>query len=238
MTTQENASEISLPDMTIEQREQFHRENAWTPAQLLNRLQELGLETRTVEHNPVFTVEESIDCRGDLPGGHCKNLFLKNKKGQMWLVSMLEDDRLDIKALGQAIGGERLSFCKPDRLMTFLGVIPGSVTPFSVVNDDDKAVNVILQARMMAESPIHFHPLRNHMTTAIKPDDLVTFLEAEGHPHHPGLLVRRHDAYVMPNCEYSCHNAIRIDRHVRNHWIGCSRCPFSRLGRHDQHSAG
>lgn len=182
MTTQENASEISLPDMTIEQREQIHRENAWTPAQLLERLQVLGLETRTVEHNPVFTVEESIDCRGDLPGGHCKNLFLKNKKGQMWLVSMLEDDRLDIKALGQAIGGERLSFCKPDRLMAFLGVIPGSVTPFSVVNDDDKAVNVILQARMMAETPIHFHPLRNHMTTAIKPDDLVTFLEAEGHP--------------------------------------------------------
>ena len=113
--------------MSIEQREQFHRENAWTPAQLLElqeKLSALGLSTRTVEHNPVFTVEESIDCRGDLPGGHCKNLFLKNKKGQMWLVSMLEDDRLDIKALGQAMGGERLSFCKPDRLMTISGRDP------------------------------------------------------------------------------------------------------------------
>ena len=182
MKTLENPNDISWPDMTTEQREKLHREGAWSPSQLLDRLTSLGLETRTIEHQPVFTVEESLEGRGDLPGGHCKNLFLKNKKGQMWLVSMLEHDRLDIKALGQIIGGERLSFCKPDRLMTHLGVIPGSVTPFSVVNDAQRQVTVILQARMMAHSPIHFHPLRNHLTTAIKPADLVTFLEAEGHP--------------------------------------------------------
>ena len=94
----------------------------------------------------------------------------------MWLVSMLEDDRLDIKALGQAIGGtSKLLQTRPADDIS--GCDPRVCHPFSVVNDDDKAVNVILQARMMAESPIHFHSLRNHMTTAIKPDDLVTFLK-------------------------------------------------------------
>ena len=177
-----NDSVLSLPDMSIEQREALHRSGAWTPDQLQQRLDELGLATKLFEHNAVFTVEDNIACREDMPGGHCKNLFLKNKKGQMWLVSMLEDDRLDIKALGQALGGERLSFCKPDRLMEHLGVIPGSVTPFAVVNDTENLVQVILQRRLMEHSPINFHPLRNHLTTAITPGDLVTFLEAQDHP--------------------------------------------------------
>ena len=105
-----------------------------TPDQLLARLAELGLTTRTVTHPPVFTVEEAKALRGELPGAHIKNLFLRDKKGKMWLVVAEEDRPIDLKALGELLGG-RLSFGSADRLMTYLGVIPGAVTPFGVIND-------------------------------------------------------------------------------------------------------
>lgn len=164
--------------------EALHRPDAWTPDQLLARLNALGLETTTIEHAPMWTVEDSQRLRtDDSEEGHCKSLFLRNKKGKMWLVVMLEDQRLDIKALGEALG-EKLSFAKPDRLMAFLGVIPGSVTPFSVVNDTGHAVQVVLQKRMMDCEHLHYHPLRNFLTTSIGSRDLVRFLEAEDHSPH------------------------------------------------------
>lgn len=164
--------------------EALHRPDAWTPEQLLARLNELGFETTTIDHDPMWTVEDSQRLREDPDEqGHCKSLFLRNKKGQMWLVVMLEDQRLDIKALGLALG-EKLSFAKPDRLMQYLGVIPGSVTPFSVVNDSEKAVQVVLQKRMMACAHLHYHPLRNFLTTSITSDNLVRFLNAQEHPPH------------------------------------------------------
>jgi len=98
----------------------------------------------------------------------------------MWLVVMLEDQRLDIKALGLALD-QRLSFAKPDRLMAYLGVIPGSVTPFGVVHDTGGAVQVVLQKRMMDCSVLHYHPLRNYRTTSISSVDLLSFLQAEAH---------------------------------------------------------
>ena len=153
-----------------------------TTARLLRRLEALGLQSSTVMHPPVFTVEEAKALRGELAGGHVKNLFLRNKKGRMWLVTCLEDRRIDLKALGERLGGGRLSFGSAERLMTYLGVVPGAVTPFAAINDKTGAVTVVLDRGVFAQAPVNAHPLANDMTTAIEPDDLVRFLEAENHP--------------------------------------------------------
>lgn len=152
-----------------------------TPEDLFRRLEALGIETATHRHRPVFTVEESRDLRGQIPGTHCKSLFVRNKKGAMWLVVSRETRKLDIKALAELIGSGRLSFGSPDRLMKYLGVIPGSVTPFAVINDAEGAVKVVLDADVMAADLANFHPLQNDMTTAIRPADLKRFIEACGH---------------------------------------------------------
>jgi Ala-tRNA(Pro) deacylase len=153
---------------------------------LFERLSKLGIDTKTIEHKPMFTVEDSISLRGNLPGGHCKSLFLKNKKNQYWLVVMLENKRLDIKALGNLLKSGRLSFCSPERLWHYLGVLPGSVTPFSIINDSNNEVSVILDKNMMALSPLHYHPLQNHKTTAISNLDLLLFLRSEG--YEPNII--------------------------------------------------
>ncbi|MEE8188398.1 MAG: prolyl-tRNA synthetase associated domain-containing protein [Kiloniellales bacterium] len=152
-----------------------------SPEALLARLEELSIETRTTSHAAVFTVVESKALRGDLPGGHIKNLFLRNKKGAMWLVTCLEDRQIDLKALGAALGAGRFSFGSAERLMTYLGVIPGAVTPFAVINDKGGQVRVVLDQGLLAHDTIYCHPLVNDMTTAIAPDGLIRFLNAEGH---------------------------------------------------------
>ncbi len=157
-----------------------------SPEQLLARLAELGIESRTVSHPPVFTVEEAKALRGELPGGHVKNLFLRNKKGAMWLVVAEEDRPIDLKALGERIGAGRVSFGSPERLMQYLGVVPGSVTPFGIVNDTGGAVQVVLDKGLLAHDPINVHPLTNDRTTAISAKDLLRFLEASG--HRPQIL--------------------------------------------------
>jgi Ala-tRNA(Pro) deacylase len=152
-----------------------------TPEQLLARLAALGIHSTTVRHAPVFTVEEAKALRGELPGTHIKNLFLRSKKGEMVLVTCLEDRRVDLKSLAERLGTGRFSFGNAERLMTYLGVTPGSVTPFAVINDRDRAVRVVLDKAILAGGPIHCHPLVNDMATAIAPDGLLCFLEAEGH---------------------------------------------------------
>jgi len=152
-----------------------------TRAELFARLDTLGIETRTHDHRPVFTVAESRDLRGDMPGAHCKSLFFKDKKGVLWLVVALEDRRLDIKALGALIGSARLSFASPARLAEYLGVEPGSVTPFALINDARVEVRVVLDADMMAAEIANFHPLSNDATTAIAPGDLARFIADCGH---------------------------------------------------------
>ena len=152
-----------------------------TPDDLLDRLAALDIETTTHEHRPVFTVEESRDLRGVLPGAHCKSLFLRNKKGAMWLVVSDEARRLDLKALAEVIGSGRLSFGSPERLMTHLGVEPGSVTPFALINDQGTKVSIVLDADVMAAELANFHPLINSKTTAIRPADLIRFIEECGH---------------------------------------------------------
>lgn len=149
---------------------------------LFRRLADLGIETRTIEHPPVYTVEEAKVHRGELTGGHCKNLFLKDKKGQLWLVVTLEDRAIDMKALRHRIGASHLSFGKPELLREVLGIEPGSVTPFAVINDEESRVNVVLDAEMMEMRPLNYHPLENTATTSIAPEDLKRFLEASGHP--------------------------------------------------------
>ena len=152
-----------------------------TPEALLARLTELGIAAKTVTHAPVFTVEESKALCGELPGAHIKNLFLRNKKGAMWLVTCLEDRGIDLKDLGTRLEAGRFSFGSAERLMTNLGVRPGSVTPFAVINDTAGAVTMVLDRGVMDHDLVNCHPLVNHQTTAISPADLLRFLEAEGH---------------------------------------------------------
>lgn len=152
-----------------------------TPDELLARLAELGISAETHRHARVFTVEESKALRGDLPGGHCKSLFLKDKKDALWLVVALEDRAVDLKALRHKIGAQTLSFGKPETMRAVLGVEPGSVTPFALVNETAAAVTIVLDQAMMSLELLNYHPLSNDMTTAIRPADLIRFLEAHGH---------------------------------------------------------
>ena len=153
-----------------------------TPADLFALLDRLGLATETVEHPAVFTVEDSRRLRGELPGGHTKNLFLKDRKGRLFLVTALEGTTIDLKRLHVRIGAAgRLSFGSAEQLGEALGVAPGSVTPFAAMNDRDARVTVVLDEGLMAHGRVHAHPLVNTATTAIAPADLVAFLRATGH---------------------------------------------------------
>jgi Ala-tRNA(Pro) deacylase len=151
------------------------------PQQLFDRLDALGLEHRTVGHAPVFTVEQAKAHRGVLPGHHIKNLFLRNKKEEMWLVVALEDRAIDLKWLGEAIGAGRLSFGSPERLRRHLGVEPGSVTPFALINDTGHQVKLVLDRGLEDGGPINAHPLTNTMTTALSLGHLLRFFAATGH---------------------------------------------------------
>jgi Ala-tRNA(Pro) deacylase len=150
-----------------------------SPDQLFAHLEGLGIRTRTVQHPPVFTVEEAKALRGDLPGGHIKNLFLRNKKGEMWLVVAEESRPIDLKALGERLGAAVLG--SPERLMSYLGVKLGAVTPFALINDRGGQVKVAIDRTVLDHDPVNCHPLANDMTTAIAPKDLLTFIESSGH---------------------------------------------------------
>ena len=152
-----------------------------TREDLLERLQSLGIETTTVEHPALFTVEQSQELRGKIPGAHTKNLFLKCKKGTIWLIVALEDADINLKTAHKIIGSGRLSFGRAELLMDVLGVLPGSVTPFSLINDQDQRVSVILDAAMMQHDVLNFHPLENTATTTISSDGLLAFVRDCGH---------------------------------------------------------
>ena len=125
--------------------------------------------------------------RGESDGAHVKNLFLRNKKGRMWLLTCLEDRQIDLKALGERVGANRFSFASAQRLMSYLGVIPGAVTAFGSINDKQGQVTVLLDEALMTYEKINLHPLVNTMTTAISPSGLLKFLRSI--EHEPQIVV-------------------------------------------------
>ena len=152
-----------------------------TPEHLFARLDALGIAHRTYRHPPVFTVAEAAALRGALPGGHCKSLFLKDKKGGLWLVIALEERPIDLKRLAASLRAPRFSFGSAELLYAVLGVRPGSVTPFALANDPAHRVTAVLDSDMLAHNPLNYHPLENDRTTAITPNDLLRFIAWCGH---------------------------------------------------------
>jgi len=154
-----------------------------TPEELFAFLDRLGIETATVEHPPLFSVEESRGLRGEIPGAHTKNLFLVDRKDRLFLVCAEESAAIDLKQLHNRIGASgRLSFGKAEVMRASLGVEPGSVTPFAAINDAGNRVSIIIDRALLARDPLNFHPLVNTGTTRISAADLLRFLEAVGHP--------------------------------------------------------
>lgn len=160
---------------------------AMTQAELLAMLADLGIEARTRAHPPLRTVAESQALRGEIPGRHTKNLFLKDKKGRYFLVTVGEDAAVDLKTIHTLIGAAgRVSFGSAEALEEMLGVAPGAVTAFGVVNDRDGRVAAILDEELMRHDFVNAHPLVNTATTTIRPGDLVAFIRATG--HEPAIL--------------------------------------------------
>ena len=137
-----------------------------------------GIAHKTLDHPPVFRVEEGLEIKAALPGGHTKNLFLKDAKDQLWLICALGETAIDLKALPPVIGAARLSFGSAERLYDALGVTPGSVTAFALINDKDRRVRLVVDAALLATDPVNFHPLTNAATTAISKDHFLRFLDA------------------------------------------------------------
>jgi Ala-tRNA(Pro) deacylase len=153
-----------------------------TPDELFTFLDRLAIRHITVSHPPLFTVEQSQALRGRVPGAHTKNLFLKDKKGALFLVTALEDAAIELKSLHNRLGARgRFSFGAADQMREVLGVEPGSVTPFGALNDTKNRVTLVLDAALMGCDLINAHPLTNTMTTTVSRDDLIRFLRATGH---------------------------------------------------------
>jgi Ala-tRNA(Pro) deacylase len=154
-----------------------------TAEDLFRFLDGLGIPHRTKQHAPVFTVAESVALRDEIPGAHTKNLFLKDRKDNYFLLTVEEHAVVDLKTVHTLIGAEsKVSFGKPEKLMEYLGVIPGAVTAFGVINDANHAVRLVLDADLMAAEIVNGHPLSNDATTSIASRDLIRFAEATGHP--------------------------------------------------------
>jgi len=153
---------------------------------LFSRLAELGIQATTVEHAPVFTVEQSGALRASLPGAHTKNLFITDKDGRMVLVVAKDDTKVDLKALAQRLGAGRFSFGKAELLEAVLGVSPGSVTPFALINRSAAEVAVVVDQALMDFAEVNCHPLENTATARIATEDLIRFINACG--HEPSIL--------------------------------------------------
>lgn len=158
-----------------------------TPDALFAFLDSLSIPVTTTRHPPLFTVADSQALRGTIPGGHTKNLFLKDKMDNYFLVTVDEEAVVDLKQVHHLIGAaSRVSFGKPEALMELLGVAPGAVTVFGLINDRDGRVRLVLDAALMRNAVINGHPLTNEATTSIGSDDLLRFVRATG--HEPAIL--------------------------------------------------
>ena len=158
-----------------------------TPAELFAFLESHGIKVSTISHPPLFTVADSQAQRGEIPGGHTKNLFLKDRKDNFFLVTVGEDAEIDLKQIHHLIGAAgKVSFGKPEALMQLLGVIPGAVTAFGLINDQAGAVKFVIDSELMQHGTINAHPLTNEATTSIAAGDLLRFVRATG--HEPAIL--------------------------------------------------
>ena len=151
------------------------------PAHLFSLFDSLGISHATKTHPAAHTVEEGNKVWGDIPGVHCKNLFLKDAKAKLWLVVAPAEQRVDLKRLPDVIGSARLSFGSAELLQQVLGIAPGSVTPFALINDAERRVRVVLDSWMMAQPLLNYHPLTNRATTTVSNQDLRKFLTHCGH---------------------------------------------------------
>ncbi|PZO78685.1 MAG: DNA-binding protein [Mesorhizobium amorphae] len=150
---------------------------------LFDYLRELSIETTTVRHPPLFTVADSQGLRGEIAGAHTKNLFLKDKKDNFFLLTVEEDARVDLKTLHTRIGAaSKVSFGSADALLALLGLTPGAVSAFGLVNDGEGRVRFFLDETLADAELVNCHPLTNEATTTIKTADLRRFAEATGHP--------------------------------------------------------
>lgn len=158
---------------------------AATEFELFEAFEEMGIKYTLYLHAPFFTVEESRAAREDWPGGHCKCLFLKDKKANMVLAVVQEDLKVDLKALAGRLNLGRFSFCNPERMLNILGVTPGAVNPFSVMNvkdlEENETFRVVVDASLKSFDVVHFHPMHNEATVGISFDDLIKFIENYGH---------------------------------------------------------
>lgn len=153
----------------------------FTPDKLLAYLSNLGFACQTHYHPPAHTVDENKEYRGNLPGAHVKNLFLKDKKAQLWLVVALEDRALDLKKIKKQIGAAHLSFGKSDLLQDVLGIKPGHVSPLALINDLDRKVTLCLDKGLFDHQLFNFHPLSNEATTVMSQKDFMTFVQGMGY---------------------------------------------------------
>lgn len=149
-----------------------------TPDDVFTALNKLGVKHSTINHAAMRTVTDSQALRDGVPGGYSKNLFLRNRKGKMVLVTLLEYRTVNLKALGTQLEIGKPSFASPQRLMNYLGVIPGAVTPLAVINDVTQVVTAVLDKSLLSMDPLHFHPCDNRMTTTISSDGLLTYMKS------------------------------------------------------------
>jgi len=155
-----------------------------TQQDLIAYLASLGIQTTTHEHQPLFTCEQANTLAHTIPGAHCKNLFLKDDSQKLWLIVALQSTKIELKKVGAALGARNLRFAKPDLLLQHLGVTPGSVTPFALINDSQHSVTVVVDKALNVYDILNFHPLVNTATTAISLANFKTFLQAMGHGVH------------------------------------------------------
>lgn len=152
-----------------------------TSTDLFAMFDRLGIEHSTIEHPPFFTVAQGRPWHDRIPGLHGKNLFLKDRKGGIWLVVMPAEKRADLGQLEKVLGAPRFSFARPDLLQEVLALTPGSVTPFGLINDRQRRVAVILDEAMLESEWVNFHPLHNAASTTLRSSDLLRFIRALGY---------------------------------------------------------
>ena len=153
-----------------------------TPERLLGWFESLGIACPTVSHPPLYTVEDSRAHRNVHEGAYTKNLFLRNKKGDMWLLTLQESRRIELKETAKSLGAGNFSFASAERLERYLGVAPGAVSPLALANDAEGRVAFVIDREVLAHEQVHFHPLDNTLTTTLKREDFLRFLDVIGHP--------------------------------------------------------